>query len=110
MRNVISAIALLALLPPTSASSADRVDSQALPKAQSLNLGEILTIRSDVLNENRKVLIRLPDDYDASEPRKYPFQKDLQAHLVASGMVSGVDMYRIFCRYRLPHRCQNRGW
>ncbi|UCC32640.1 MAG: hypothetical protein JSU86_10220 [Phycisphaerales bacterium] len=72
MRYVRFAIALAALLRPSSGLSEDRVEDLVSLKAQSFNLGELLTIRSDVLNEDRKVLIRLPDDYDASARKKYP--------------------------------------
>jgi predicted alpha/beta superfamily hydrolase len=72
MRSALLATTLLVLIPLAGVSRADSADSPALLGTQGLDLGEILTIRSDVLKEERKVLIRLPGDYDATAPRKYP--------------------------------------
>src|SRR5471030_126710 len=43
-------------------------------KTRSLLLGETVIIHSDILNEHRKILIYLPEQYDEAEPNKsrYP--------------------------------------
>jgi len=71
-------------------------------KSEKILMGEKITIHSDVLGENRKILIRLPKDYEKNK-KKYPVLYICDAEFFFHQTISAVQ-YLSECEFIRNHQ------